>query len=142
MQKKALRIITNSSYNEHTDPIFKELKILKYHQIVEIAQLQHMHAVHFGYAPSEIVGLWAGNSARQGYILRNRDQINIPRSNYAFYDKMPPVAFSKTWNAYGPNKFIENVCTFRLAIRHEIFPPAEISEALEHIEHLQQYYQT
>ena len=29
MQKKAIRIIAGGKYNEHTNPLFKDLKILK-----------------------------------------------------------------------------------------------------------------
>ena len=37
LQKKAIRIITNSSFNSHTDPLFKELRLLK---IIDICYLQ------------------------------------------------------------------------------------------------------
>ena len=29
LQKKAVRIITNASFNSHTDPLFKQLNLLK-----------------------------------------------------------------------------------------------------------------
>ena len=34
LQKKALRIITNNDYIAHTDPIYKEVKILKLHDMM------------------------------------------------------------------------------------------------------------
>ena len=33
LQKRALRIVSNSTYIAHTGPIFKELKLLKFHDI-------------------------------------------------------------------------------------------------------------
>ena len=30
LQKRALHIMTNSKYNAHTEPLFKELKMLKF----------------------------------------------------------------------------------------------------------------
>ena len=36
LQKKAMRIITNSNYISHTDPIFKDLKILKIEDLYKI----------------------------------------------------------------------------------------------------------
>ena len=33
LQKRALRIVSNSTYDAHTGPIFKELKLLKFHDI-------------------------------------------------------------------------------------------------------------
>ena len=35
LQKKAVRIITNSKYNAHTDPIFGKLNILKFDDLVD-----------------------------------------------------------------------------------------------------------
>ena len=34
LQKKAIRILTFSDYNEHTNPIFIKLKILKFHDVI------------------------------------------------------------------------------------------------------------
>jgi hypothetical protein len=39
MQKKAIRVISNAKYNEHTLPLFKQLKLLK---------LQDIHKLHLG----------------------------------------------------------------------------------------------
>ena len=36
LQKKAMRIIRNSNYISHTDPIFKDLKILKIEDLYKI----------------------------------------------------------------------------------------------------------
>ena len=40
LQKKAVRIITNSRYNSHTDPIFKKLEILKLEDMFKINMLK------------------------------------------------------------------------------------------------------
>ena len=44
-QKKAIRSITNSKYNEHTSPLFKSLNILKVQDMheIELAKLAFMH---------------------------------------------------------------------------------------------------
>ena len=36
LQKKAIRIITNSSYNTHTKPLFKKLRILTFHDMYKL----------------------------------------------------------------------------------------------------------
>jgi hypothetical protein len=41
--KKAVRSITGSKYNAHTDPIFKSLNILKVADIYAISQLKCYH---------------------------------------------------------------------------------------------------
>ena len=47
LQKKAVRIITKSTYNLHTDPLFKTLGLLKIHDIYKCNVLkffyQHCH---------------------------------------------------------------------------------------------------
>jgi len=40
LQKKAIRIITNSKYNAHTEPLFKQLNILKVQDIFKLQQLK------------------------------------------------------------------------------------------------------
>ena len=40
LQKKALRLITNSKYNAHTDPIFKKQSLLKLHDIYNLEILK------------------------------------------------------------------------------------------------------
>ncbi len=40
LQKKAVRIITLSKYNAHTEPIFKKLKLLKVEDILKLQQLK------------------------------------------------------------------------------------------------------
>ena len=39
IQKKAVRIITNSKFNAHTDPLFKKLKLLKIQDIFRVSCL-------------------------------------------------------------------------------------------------------
>ena len=43
LQKKAIRIVSNSKYNAHCDPIFKEIEILKFEDLVDFFQLCFMH---------------------------------------------------------------------------------------------------
>ena len=46
MQKKAIRSITNSKSNSHTDPLFSSLNILPYHKIIYKSQLMFFHSIH------------------------------------------------------------------------------------------------
>jgi len=51
-QKKTIRIITNSSYNAHTAPLFANLNILPQDKVIIQAKLSFMHSVYYEYAPS------------------------------------------------------------------------------------------
>ena len=46
IQKKAVRIITNSKYNAHTDPIFKKLNLLKIEDIFHVSCLSLYYSIH------------------------------------------------------------------------------------------------
>ena len=48
LQKKLVRIITNSRYNEHTEPLFKQLKLLKVSHICMLHELKFCYKLkHF-----------------------------------------------------------------------------------------------
>ena len=43
LQKKALRVISISKYNAHTDPLFKKYRILKLHHLLQLQELKCYH---------------------------------------------------------------------------------------------------
>ena len=43
LQKKAIRIITQSSYHAHTDELFKSLKILKFYDLFKLESCKFIH---------------------------------------------------------------------------------------------------
>ena len=43
LQKRALRIMTNSKYNVHTEPLFKELKMLKVSDIFDVHCMKFLY---------------------------------------------------------------------------------------------------
>ena len=52
LQKHAIRIITFSSFTEHTSPIFKSLKIVKFFDIVKLITSVFMYKFHRKLLPS------------------------------------------------------------------------------------------
>jgi len=50
-QKMALRIITNSRYNSHTEPLFKKLRILQFPQLCTYFKIQFMHSFKQEFLP-------------------------------------------------------------------------------------------
>ena len=51
LQKKALRIITFSSYNEHSSPLFKDLNVVKLSDIVTFQLAVFMYKFHNNLLP-------------------------------------------------------------------------------------------
>ena len=42
LQKKAVRLVVNANFNAHTEPLFKELKLLKATDILKLQELRFM----------------------------------------------------------------------------------------------------
>ena len=76
-QKAAVRIISSSSYNAHTEPIFKKLKILPLPKLTEFFRLQFFQQFKQGLMPLSLKNIWSTNfecNPDRLYRLRNRVQ--------------------------------------------------------------------
>jgi hypothetical protein len=94
IQKKVIRIITKSNYNEHTGPLFNELKILTYDKIITQAKLQFMHAIEYSYAPESFSNIWTKNERRGiGYELRNQNEYIIPNHLIELFKRIPLFSY-------------------------------------------------
>jgi hypothetical protein len=52
LQKKAMRVISISKYNAHTEPLFKNLKLLKIEDILKLNELKFYHKFENGLLPT------------------------------------------------------------------------------------------
>ena len=57
LQKKALRIICKSKYNAHTDPLFKQQKVLKLSDIIE----RKLYKFYFRYKKQQLPAYFMSN---------------------------------------------------------------------------------
>jgi hypothetical protein len=72
VQKKAIRIMTNSAYNAHTKPLFNQHAILPFEKLILQSQLSFMHAIEYKYAPPSFSATWPKNQDREQAVnLRN-----------------------------------------------------------------------
>ena len=62
LQKKALRIITNSAYNTHTDPLFKNQNILKVKDLHKLHVGKLMYQYHNGDLPETLCNMFTRNN--------------------------------------------------------------------------------
>jgi hypothetical protein len=84
-QKKLVRIITNSRYNEHTDPLFKKLKILKATHISMLHELKFCFKLQNYLLPdyyTNFVSLRQSEIHR--YNTRFSNSFQIPRVKHSF----------------------------------------------------------
>jgi hypothetical protein len=119
IQKKAIRIITNSPYNAHTNPIFSELHILPFNLLIKQAQLTFMHSIEYKSAPSSFDRTWQKNIDRDPtYNLRNAADYHLIQPRTEAFKKSPLYALPAAWNALSPEiKLQQNKTTFRWALR-------------------------
>ena len=80
LQKKAIRLITNSKYNDHTEPLFKSNNILPLSNLIEFTKIQIMQNFIQGFLPDSVMEEWSlTNDLQVNRIqLRNHDEIHIP----------------------------------------------------------------
>ena len=121
LQKKAIRLLTNSSYNSHTKPLFEKLKILPFDDILYEQKMIFMHSVYNNYAPVSFSNVWTKNIEReQQYELRNENNYVLPRPRFEGFKKYPLYSFAKTWNESGDLRLYSNPTTFKIALRNQL----------------------
>ena len=104
LQKKAIRIISGSSYNSHTEPLFKKLEVLPLPDLITFNKIQFMQRFKQKFLPASFDDTWVLNAVRNigenDIQLRNRDQIRPVHSNLASLDAFPLFNFPKIWQDF------------------------------------------
>ena len=78
LQKRAVRIINNSNFDAHTDPIFKELSILKFNDIHLLQLGQFMYSYKSSSLPLKFSDKFLQNSQFHNYNTRNSHALHLP----------------------------------------------------------------
>ena len=95
MQKKAIRIVTNSNYNDHTAPLFKELNILNIDDIIKVELAKYMYKFTNNILPLELTKFLKRGNEIHGYATRQENPISIKRNfaplDHCFLTKAPEV---------------------------------------------------
>ena len=122
MQKKAIRIISHASYNDHTAPLFLEHSILPFEKILFYNKIKFIHGIVHGHILRSFDNLLNRNqNMANNRDLRNNDDLNVPFPRYEGFKKFPLYDFPKSWNELGPMKYQSNSTTFKIWLKEEIF---------------------
>jgi len=104
-QKQAIRIITNSGFRDHTEPLFARLKILNVDKLIRHSALKFMHNYVNRKLPLSFANTWITNRERLPNIeLRNADDLYTWPHKYATLKRMQLFTFPKIWNDTGIHK--------------------------------------
>jgi hypothetical protein len=121
IQKKAIRVITNSPYNAHTNPLFQQLRVLPFPSLIKSRKLQFMHSVYNNYCNESFANIWTKNEHRRiEHNLRNANDFLLPHLRIELFRKFPVYSFAHVWNSLGDLKFKPNPITFRISLEEEI----------------------
>jgi hypothetical protein len=86
LQKKAVRVMTKSKYNAHTEPIFKSLKILKCQDLCALQYYKFCYKLENKLLPSYFLenDLFRKNAHVHNYNTTRRNFFHIPRVKHNF----------------------------------------------------------
>ena len=110
-QKTAIRIISNSHYNAHTEPIFKSLSILPLEQLIEHTNLKFFHKFVHRLAPAAFENAWITTLEQRHldgqihllYNLRNNDDFYVPLIRLQSLSRFPLFNLPRLWNSSPEN---------------------------------------
>ena len=104
-QKHAIRVVCNSNYNAHTEPLLKKWNILPLPDLVQYFNLQFMHNFKFSGLPSSFELTWrTKRETRQNpegqefRSMRDDEDYHIPGTRTTLASSLPLATFPKTWN--------------------------------------------
>ena len=78
LQKKAMRIITGSPPRCHSEPLFKNLGLLKLEDINTYLIGMFMYRIYKGYVPSLLQGIFTSNEDYHNYSTRQACHLHLP----------------------------------------------------------------
>jgi Reverse transcriptase (RNA-dependent DNA polymerase) len=103
-QKDAIRIVSHSKYNAHTEPLFKKLNILPLHFLIDYFKIQFMFQYKNNLLPSAFEDSWTTNQQRLEafniHLRPNTDEFFVPLARITQVDRLPLISFPRLWNNF------------------------------------------
>ena len=119
-QKRAVRIIAKVGYRESTAEIFKELKLLRVDQIIELEISILMFKYNSGQAPHRLNQLFKPNHMVHSYETRNRNNCYIPCRSSRLGQYSLSFQGPKIWNSIdNKTKDTKSVFSFKKCIKQK-----------------------
>ena len=81
-----------------------------------------MHLIYYNYAPVSFNETWLTNIQNNAnYNLRNANDFILPNPRIDQFKKFPIYSLPYEWNHCGDLKFYDNLITFKMALRDQLF---------------------
>ena len=91
LQKKIIRIVTNSGYFDHTQPLFKSMNILKLFDINKLQTAVYMHKLVSTTNPLHLL-------PQHNYPTRTCEHLRVPQHNLTVFQHSLAYSGPKLWN--------------------------------------------
>ena len=82
LQKRAIRIFTNSHPQTHTDPLFKKLTLLSVYDINKLVTCTFMYSYMKDILPKFLDNCFTYNNSSNTYSTRQNKNLHIPNYTY------------------------------------------------------------
>ena len=122
LQKKAIRIITNSEYYCSSNPLFIKMKVLPIQQLITLNTLIFMYKFHTGHIPLIFKTMFVINSSVHPHKTRQRMLLHKPhvRTTHAL-NSFQNMGINK-WNNLNSNIRSSTTMTkFKKLCKRELF---------------------
>jgi len=122
-QKAAIRIITKSSYNAHTQPLFKRLEILPLESLIKYHKLVFFQSVVQKKAPLIFDNVWMTNRMQRLNLpnrreLRDDNEYFVKFARTKTLERSPLFTLPNDWNTLPPDlQIIRNVAEFKSKLK-------------------------
>ena len=127
IQKRAVRILTASKYNSHTEPLFKQTNILTFSDICTLNEIKLYYKLINKQLPQYFNSFTCeANSDIHGYNTRSQNKLHIPKTNHNFaqnnfryriiqtLNKLPDNVIRKLYTHSRINKLRKEIFYFQL----------------------------
>ena len=99
VQKRAVRLITLSKYNAHTEPIFKQLRILKLQHLCTLQELKFCYRLENNLLPYFFYsGIFSKYHETHSHNTRGMNNYLLPQFKHMFIKKTIRYRIPKTFN--------------------------------------------
>ncbi len=124
LQKKAVRINVNEKINAHTQPIFQQLQILPFDQVLTLRKNLFMHDIMYTNLKPTFANTWTTNLNRNlPHGLRNNSDFFIVAPRFEGFKRFPFYGFAKSWNELGELKLCPIRNKFKKLLINQLLYP-------------------
>ena len=100
LQKKAIRCISNATYNAHTAPLFKKLNIMPLETSIKYNKLQMMYDFKTNCLPRSFDNKWHTVQHLTNRVSRNSMNFHIPYFRTKLVSRLPKWCIPDIWNSF------------------------------------------